>query len=1221
MPPSRSCKSGDENSGGRSSGKYIDMDICSDTVYLSKAEESKRSHTRSDGQCAQAPGRSDATELHINLQIEVGDRRFYLHKFPLLPKSGRLNSLVFESRHTEKDRIVLSDIPGGAPAFEFIARQFYGGKVILSPHNVAAIRCAADYLEITGEGHSSLVSMTEDYLNHEVTESWRDSITVLKSCAELQPWAEDLEIVRRCSEAIAWKCSETRKGRDGDWWYHDVGALSIHAFSRVIHALTAQGYSSLVPSAVSYYAERWLQLTKGSDISTTLKLSTPASIQSDSPQAASFMAFTGFNQDIVAKDARQAQHKNRVILQGIVNLLPTDTGATASLSVKFLVKLLRVACFVNAGSFCKTDLAKRIASQLEKVALEDLLIPAAGEATYDVDVVLQIFEWYVQEQSWGKSPPQSPRGRVSTGGSDTSSRSLTSSVSSSDLSDSGGSVGSSGSSVSSVRTGSRRLRSISSISGSDSESSSSGGSFRSSSDTGSSISGSSSNLSTSFRSTTSESSTTSIGAFSESSSSSSASGVSSDESSVKLEKKKKAFYATESCSPSRKTLLAPTAANFKVAQLLEAYLEEVAKDSSIDVAQFMKLAELFTEFPRDSDDSIYRALDGFLRAHPSLTDAERTSLCRLMDPGALSLAACVHAASNERLPLRVIVQLLFSEQIKLRNEMTGNDVIHEKDLGSALPSFSTSTSSSSTTDSSSDATSTTLSSGSSSTSASSSSSSNTRKSSRRSSRSISSASALENELAIDIRRSPSVVSSPLLGGLSVKNTIRFVLAEVESLRKSVQEMESVKSRLRDMETLKMEMEHLTSKFQEMSQDYVGMTHQVEELTKVSKHAKSGWSSGWKKVTKSFQSKDNNDSKFETPPLPPVKLLPTDFPDLPILRTQSETLHPKTSRADSASAHTKTTARADSLPVTKPKTDSATLRPKAPRADSLPQLPKVAPPDLTKRGEAVKPGTAVQTPRDSFKTSVQEIGVKGEATTPLISKRGEGAKPGTPLQTPRDSVKVAGQETVVKSETITPPKSGSVKTRDDYVIRAHRSHHVEDVHRRSVCSRSTSPDYVRSRHYKDSDSVTSTSTYSRASRGRGGHQYRHSGRNGGSMEKHRSHEAERGLVHEHHGVAHRKHRHNEGSHNGQSQPSGDVHPARHSSATHQSHHSGRHRYAREGSVASHHTGSEQHSGSLRNEQRRKDRHKEHHGHRRHQSFSDDSTASSDFETHRRRQHRT
>jgi hypothetical protein len=46
-----------------------------------------------------------------------------------------------------------------------------------------------------------------------------------------------------------------------------------------------------------------------------------------------------------------------------------------------------------------------------------------------------------------------------------------------------------------------------------------------------------------------------------------------------------------------------------------------------------------------------------VQAHPSLTDTERKSLCRLMDTGALSLAACVHAASNERLPLRVIVQV------------------------------------------------------------------------------------------------------------------------------------------------------------------------------------------------------------------------------------------------------------------------------------------------------------------------------------------------------------------------------------------------------------------------------------------------------------------------------------------------------------------------------------------------------------------------------------
>lgn len=99
---------------------------------------------------------------------------------------------------------------------------------------------------------------------------------------------------------------------------------------------------------------------------------------------------------------------------------------------------------------------------------------------------------------------------------------------------------------------------------------------------------------------------------SSSSSSSSRSGDSSDES-VKLEIKKKAFYATDTSKASRAAPLPPTSANFKVAQMLETYLEEIAKDSSIAFAQFLRHVELFTEFPRGSDDSIYRAIDGFLR--------------------------------------------------------------------------------------------------------------------------------------------------------------------------------------------------------------------------------------------------------------------------------------------------------------------------------------------------------------------------------------------------------------------------------------------------------------------------------------------------------------------------------------------------------------------------------------------------------------------------------
>lgn len=306
---------------------------------------------------------------------------------------------MFESRDTEKDQIVLSDIPGGAEAFELVARFLHGARFELTPQNVAALRCAGEYLEMSDSlGDGNLVAKAENYLNFVVMGSWRDSITVLKTCSELLPWAEDLEIVRRCSESVAWKCSTDPHGirwsvssnRDSlrNWWFDDVCSLSIDMFSKVIHAMIGKGLNqALVAAAVSCYAEKWLQLTKGSDMSTTLKTK-------DESQQASFMAFTGLNQDIVALGAKQARHKNRGILQGVVHLLPLQLD---SMSVKFLLKLLRVACAVNAGSLCKTDLAKRIGVQLEKVSVNDLLIPAySTESTFDVDIVQQIVEFYLQ---------------------------------------------------------------------------------------------------------------------------------------------------------------------------------------------------------------------------------------------------------------------------------------------------------------------------------------------------------------------------------------------------------------------------------------------------------------------------------------------------------------------------------------------------------------------------------------------------------------------------------------------------------------------------------------------------------------------------------------------------------------------------------------------------------------------------------------------------------
>lgn len=46
----------------------------------------------------------------------------------------------------------------------------------------------------------------------------------------------------------------------------------------------------------------------------------------------------------------------------------------------------------------------------------------------------------------------------------------------------------------------------------------------------------------------------------------------------------------------------------------------------------------------------------------------------MMDCQKLSIDACMHAAQNERLPLRVVVQVLFSEQVKISNAIANNSL-------------------------------------------------------------------------------------------------------------------------------------------------------------------------------------------------------------------------------------------------------------------------------------------------------------------------------------------------------------------------------------------------------------------------------------------------------------------------------------------------------------------------------------------------------------------
>ncbi|KAH7654357.1 NPH3 domain-containing protein [Dioscorea alata] len=121
-----------------------------------------------------------------------------------------------------------------------------------------------------------------------------------------------------------------------------------------------------------------------------------------------------------------------------------------------------------------------------------------------------------------------------------------------------------------------------------------------------------------------------------------------------------------------------------VSKLIDGFLAEVAPDVNLKLPKFESLAAAVPEYARPLDDGLYRAIDIYLKAHPWLTDSEREQLCRLLDCQKLSLEACTHAAQNERLPLRVVVQVLFFEQLQLRTSIAGCFLVSEN-LDGSMP--------------------------------------------------------------------------------------------------------------------------------------------------------------------------------------------------------------------------------------------------------------------------------------------------------------------------------------------------------------------------------------------------------------------------------------------------------------------------------------------------------------------------------------------------------
>ncbi|KAK4739925.1 hypothetical protein R3W88_003622 [Solanum pinnatisectum] len=464
-----------------------------------------------------------ASELASDIAINVGDVKFYLHKFPLLSKSATLQKLVSNASEGNCDEVDIHDIPGGPSAFEICAKFCYGMTVTLNAYNVISARCAAEYLsmnECLEKGN--LIYKIDVFLNSSIFRSWKDSIIVLQTTKSQSRMCEELKLTSHCIDAVAsrasvdvsrvdWSYTYNRKklpeenGNDPnlngirsrmvpkDWWVEDLCELEVDLYKRVVITIKNKGIvsSEVIGEAAKAYAYR---------------------------------RFPGFN-----KGAFQFNDvsKCRPILDTVVWLLPSEKG---SVSCSFLLKLLKASISLDSGETVKAELVKRIGQQLEEASVNDLLIRVAdGEGTmYDAHVVQKILEAFMMRDV--DSEPQLEDG--------------------------------------------------------------------------------------------------------------------------------------DEIQEVRKPGILSEASKLMVAKLVDGYITEIAKDPNLPLSTFVGLAEMVSNFPRPGHDGIYRAIDMYLKEHPGISKSERKRICKLMDCKKLSVDACMHAVQNERLPLRVVVQVLFFEQVR-----------------------------------------------------------------------------------------------------------------------------------------------------------------------------------------------------------------------------------------------------------------------------------------------------------------------------------------------------------------------------------------------------------------------------------------------------------------------------------------------------------------------------------------------------------------------------
>ncbi|XP_073040350.1 root phototropism protein 2-like [Primulina eburnea] len=318
-------------------------------------------------------------EIPADVVVEVGEDHFPLHKVMLVSKSNYIRRLILESKDTDLARIELSVMPGGPEIFETVVKFCYGVDFEITVQNVAALWCAAEYLQMNEKySENNLTSLSESFLSEVALTSLSGAILVLKSCEDLLPVAEELKLVQRCVEVISSKaCVEAKfpSRSPPNWWIKELLILDVTFFGKIMDSMKGRGAKALtMSSCLMTYTEKSLHDHVRDHSGNGIK-----SLNSGEP------------------DIRT--QKQREVLESIVALLPSGT---LSFPPNFLCFLLRAAIFLRADAHSKKDLEKRISAILDHAKVDDLFVLSCtydGERLCDLETVRRIISGFVDKEN------------------------------------------------------------------------------------------------------------------------------------------------------------------------------------------------------------------------------------------------------------------------------------------------------------------------------------------------------------------------------------------------------------------------------------------------------------------------------------------------------------------------------------------------------------------------------------------------------------------------------------------------------------------------------------------------------------------------------------------------------------------------------------------------------------------------------------------------------